>query len=122
MSVEFDEQLLKAAEYCDLSAMKEAVKRGANVNAEDSNGETALVKIAGSTNPAAFQAMTYLVEKGAIVNCAKKKNILSIVVVNRNNSACLMLNYLIEHGRRHPDGSWGRADVNARGQGQLPAT
>ena len=58
MSVELDNRLLAASEYCDLSAMKEAVKRGANVNAEDSTGETALIKIAGSTNPAAFQAMT----------------------------------------------------------------
>lgn len=57
--------LLSAAEKGDVTAVNNAIARGANINVKDSNGVTALMKAAGSGHTAVVKG---LLEKGADVD------------------------------------------------------
>ncbi len=68
-AVDINQELIKAAEKGDTAAVKALLDRGADVNAKDENGGTALMEAALLGNNATVQA---LLEAGADVNAKNK--------------------------------------------------
>ncbi len=101
-----NEQLLAAAALAQADEVAAIIKKGANVNADDENGETALMKAAGSKRKGRVDTVRCLIEAGANVNRKDKSGntALMCAVSGRVNSSLDTIRILINAG----------ADINAQ--------
>ena len=97
-----DPDFVKLCAEGSFEEIAEAIKNGANVNAKDSDGDTALIKAA--YNNENYGVMTALIEAGADVHAKDKWGWTALVSAVRRNRNIEVTNALIQAG----------SDVNAK--------
>lgn len=102
-----DEQLLAAAALAQADEVAALIKRGANVNAADEDGETTLMKAAKSKRKGRVDTVRCLIESGANVNQKDRFGITALMeaVSGRVDSSLETIKLLINAGANINDSS-----------------
>jgi len=73
---EVDDNLIRTAGFCDLTGVKELLSEGANVNAKNKDGQTALMEAVSCDNA---EISKLLLEKGADINAKNNKGFTALI-------------------------------------------